>query len=226
MDAEILRYGEHALLVDCGSRELTAALYAELLRRRSEMALPAVDDLVPAERSVLIDGLDDPVGFAAELASWEVRADTAGERAAPGSGPEPSPGSESESDIVEIAVVYNGPDLAFVAEAWGVAAQSVGAVHSGYEYRSAFCGFAPGFAYLTGLPEQYYLPRRSTPRPSVRPGSVAVAGPYTGVYPSSSPGGWHLIGTTDAPLWDLTRPQPALLPPGARVRFVPREAGE
>ncbi|HEY3873189.1 MAG TPA: carboxyltransferase domain-containing protein [Actinocrinis sp.] len=214
MDAQILRYGERALLVDCGSRELTAALYAELVRRRDERALPPVDDLVPAERSILIDGLDDPAGLAAQLASWDVWVETGAGRAQ----------AEPETDVVHIAVDYNGPDLESVAEAWGVPARSVGALHSAHEYRSAFCGFAPGFAYLTGLPEQYRLPRRPTPRPSVPPGSVAVAGPYTGVYPSSSPGGWHLIGTTDARLWDLTRPQPALLPPGTRVRFAPREA--
>lgn len=214
MDAEILRYGERALLVDCGSRELAAALYAELVRRRSDKALPALDDLVPAERSVLIDGLDDPAGFAAELAAWDLRAE-------PGAGP-----ADPESELVQIPVRYDGPDLASVAAAWGVPAESVGAVHSAFEYRSAFCGFAPGFAYLTGLPEQYRLPRRPTPRPAVPPGSVAVAGPYTGVYPGSSPGGWHLIGTTDAPLWDLTRPQPALLPPGSRVEFVARGSGE
>lgn len=212
MDAEILRYGERALLVDCGSRELAAALYAELLRRRGENALPAVDDVVPAERSVLIDGLDDPAALAADLAAWDIQAGPAD--------------AADQPDTVEIRVVYDGPDLTSVAEAWGVRPEAVGEHHAKHEYRVAFCGFAPGFAYLTGLPEQYHVPRRATPRPSVPPGSVAVAGPYTGIYPSSSPGGWHLIGTTDAPLWDLTRPQPALLPPGARVRFILREAAE
>lgn len=93
-------------------------------------------------------------------------------------------------------------------------------IHVGTEFTVAFCGFAPGFGYLTGLPSRYDVPRRATPRTAVPAGSVALAGPYTGVYPRSSPGGWQLIGTTDAVLWDHTRVPAALLAPGTRVRFV------
>lgn len=201
----VLRYGAHALLVECADAETVAALYAELCRRRAEGSLPPVDDLVPAERTLLIDGLEHPRELAALLAGWR-----------------PGPGAQAPPDrLVRIPVRYDGADLAEVGAAWELPASRVGAVHSGFEYRVAFCGFAPGFAYLSGLPERYRLPRRPTPRPSVPPGSVAVAGPYTGVYPRSSPGGWHLIGTTDAPLWDLSREQPALLTPGTSVRFVP-----
>lgn len=85
----------------------------------------------------------------------------------------------------------------------------------------AFCGFAPGFGYLTGLPADRAVPRRATPRAAVPPGAVAVAGEYTGVYPRSSPGGWQLLGHTDLVLWDADREPPALLRPGARVWFVP-----
>ena len=87
---------------------------------------------------------------------------------------------------------------------------------------AAFCGFAPGFAYLTGLPDELAVPRRQTPRTRVPVGSVALAGSWCGVYPTASPGGWQLLGHTDAPLWDVDRPQPALLAPGTRVRFVAR----
>ncbi len=93
-------------------------------------------------------------------------------------------------------------------------------IHSAAEFRVAFCGFAPGFGYLTGLPARYDVARRATPRTSVPAGSVALAGPYTGVYPRASPGGWQLIGTTDRVLWDHARVPAALLAPGARVRFV------
>src|SRR6185437_14927765 len=181
-----------------------AALHADLLRRRVEGTLPPVDDIVPAERTVLIDGLADPARLAALLANWT-----------------PAAAQAAFGDTIRIPVHYDGPDLAEVAKAWGVSADEVAAIHSAHEYRVAFCGFSPGFAYLTGLPERYQLPRRATPRASVPPGSVAVAGPYTGVYPSASPGGWNLIGTTDADLWDLDRAQPALLVPGGAVGFVP-----
>jgi KipI family sensor histidine kinase inhibitor len=84
----------------------------------------------------------------------------------------------------------------------------------------SFCGFAPGFAYCAGLPDRLAVPRLGTPRTRVPAGSVAVAGTWTGVYPTVSPGGWRLLGTTDAELWQVDRDPPALLPPGTRVRFV------
>lgn len=87
-------------------------------------------------------------------------------------------------------------------------------------FRVAFCGFAPGFGYLTGLPERLHVPRRRTPRTTVPAGSVALAGPYAGVYPRPSPGGWQLIGRTGAQLWDPGREPAALLAPGTEVRFT------
>ena len=209
-----LRYGPRALLVECESPDQVAAFHAELLRRRTAGSLPPVEDLVPAELTVLIDGLDDPAAFAADLGNWDLGGDSQvqqGERAAT-----PAP------DPLVIPVVYDGPDLDHVAELWQTSPAEVVTIHSGFEYLVAFCGFAPGFAYLTGLPQQYQLPRRNTPRTAVPTGSVAVAGPYTGIYPRPSPGGWHLLGRTDAPLWDLGRPDPALLVPGTRVRFEAR----
>ena len=81
-------------------------------------------------------------------------------------------------------------------------------------------GSRPGFAYLVGLPERCHLPRRPRPRPEVPAGAVAVAGEFTGVYPRPSPGGWHLLGRTTRPMWDPSRPEPALVAPGIEVRFV------
>ncbi|MFD4528951.1 5-oxoprolinase subunit PxpB [Streptomyces sp. NPDC058470] len=198
-----LPVGDRALLVEVSSGDEAQALHAELLRRRADGSL-SVTEIVPAARTVLLDGLDDPVRLAARLASWDI----------------PALAARAEQAI-EIPVRYDGPDLADVAALWGVPAHRVQEIHAAAEFRVAFCGFAPGFGYLTGLPSEYDVPRRATPRTTVPAGSVALAGPYTGVYPRSSPGGWQLIGTTDAVLWDHARVPAALLAPGTRVRFVP-----
>jgi KipI family sensor histidine kinase inhibitor len=124
------------------------------------------------------------------------------------------------TDAVEIPVVYDGPDLADVARLTGLAADEVVAAHTGTPWRVAFSGFAPGFAYLVGGDPRLAVPRRERSRTSVPAGSVGLAGEYSGVYPRSSPGGWQLIGRTDAVLWDLDREPPALLRPGGEVRFV------
>ncbi|MFF5440524.1 allophanate hydrolase subunit 1 [Streptomyces achromogenes] len=198
-----LAVGDDALLVEVSSGEEARALHAVLLRRRAEGAL-TVREIVPAARTVLLDGLADPDRWAAELTA------------------SPLPGVPSRArEPIELPVRYDGPDLAVVAGHWGVTEREAARIHAGTEFTVAFCGFAPGFGYLTGLPERYAVPRRATPRTAVPAGAVALAGPYTGVYPRSSPGGWQLIGTTDAVLWDHTRTPAALLAPGARVRFVP-----
>ncbi|QFZ77555.1 carboxyltransferase domain-containing protein [Streptomyces fagopyri] len=200
-----LPVGEHALLVEVASGEEAQALHAELLRRRSEGSL-SVREIVPAARTVLLDGLDDPVRLASRIPGWDI-----------------PPLPARTGGAIEILVRYDGPDLADVAARWGVPEHEVATIHTAAEFRVAFCGFAPGFGYLTGLPSRYDVPRRATPRTSVPAGSVALAGPYTGVYPRSSPGGWQLIGTTDAVLWDHTRVPAALLAPGTRVRFAAAE---
>jgi KipI family sensor histidine kinase inhibitor len=200
-----LPVGGRALLVELADGEETAALHAELLRRRAAGMLPRLREIVPAARTVLLEfsGRDDPAALAAELDSWEL----------------PAP-PEHPGDTVELAVRYDGPDLADVAERWGVTRDEAVRIHSAAGFRVAFCGFAPGFGYLSGLPERYAVPRRHTPRTAVPAGSVGLAGPYTGVYPRSSPGGWQLIARTDAVLWDPAREPAALLSPGTRVRFV------
>ncbi|MEU6914354.1 5-oxoprolinase subunit PxpB [Streptomyces olindensis] len=200
---KVLPVGEDALLVEVSSGDEAQALHAELLRRRAEGSL-SVREIVPAARTVLLDGLDAPARVSAELTAAEI-----------------PPAPPRARAVVEIPVRYDGPDLADVAAHWGVAEPEVARIHAETEFRVAFCGFAPGFGYLTGLPPRYDVPRRATPRTAVPAGSVALAGPYTGVYPRSSPGGWQLIGTTDAVLWDHARVPAALLSPGTRVRFVP-----
>ncbi len=129
------------------------------------------------------------------------------------------PGADApDGDPVEIAVVYDGPDLDEVGRLTGLGAEGVVDAHTGTPWRVAFGGFAPGFAYLAGGDERLEVERRSEPRTAVPAGSVGLAGEFSGVYPRESPGGWQLIGRTDAVLWDLDRG--ALLQPGGQVRFV------
>lgn len=226
----VLPAGPHALLVELADGEHAEAFHAELLRRRERGELPAVREIVPAARTVLLDGILEGTGertpvertpgerasgarerFARDLASWRVEA----------------PQREG-SEPVEIPVVYDGPDLDEVAALWGVPAGEVAALHSRTAFRVAFCGFAPGFGYLTGLPERLHVPRRTTPRTRVPAGAVALAGPYTGVYPRPSPGGWQIVGRMPDPgaLWDPAREPAALLAPGTPVRFVAVGAGD
>jgi KipI family sensor histidine kinase inhibitor len=203
--------GRHALLVELPDAEGTAAFHAEVLRRRAAGTLPPVAEIVPGARTVLLDGVPDPEALARRLTSWDV-----------------PPVTADDGDVVDVPVRYDGPDLADVAARWGVAPEEVGARHARVAYRVAFCGFAPGFGYLTGLPPELHVPRRDTPRTRVPAGAVALAGPYSAVYPRATPGGWRLIGTVPDPaeLWDPAREPAALLTPGTRVRFVAVGPGE
>ncbi|MFP8959761.1 5-oxoprolinase subunit B family protein [Streptomyces nanhaiensis] len=198
----VLPVGRRALLLEVGSTERAQALHAELVRLRETGGLPPVEEIVPAAATVLLDGLEDPGSLTEWLRDREF--------------PDAVPAG---SAAVVLPVRYDGPDLAGVAALWGVDEEEAVAIHTRTEFRVAFCGFAPGFGYLTGLPEELGVPRRTAPRTSVPPGSVGLAGAYTGVYPRTSPGGWQLIGRTDAVLWDVSREPAALLAPGARVRF-------
>ena len=134
-----------------------------------------------------------------------------------------------ESRLVEISTVYGGecgPDIEFVAEHSGLSVKDVIRLHSGATYTVYMLGFTPGFPYLGGLPEAIAAPRLPTPRKSVPAGSVGIAGPQTGIYPSATPGGWRLIGRTPVTLFDPQRSPPAVLRPGDQVRFVPTPAEE
>ncbi|MFJ6796033.1 allophanate hydrolase subunit 1 [Streptomyces sp. NPDC091268] len=201
-----LPVGAEALLLETGSAAEVAALHCELLRRRDAGELGGVRDIVPAARTVLLDGVADPRALAARIARWRV-----------------APSAVAQGPLVTVPVRYDGPDLAEVARLWEVPEEEVPGIIGATEFRVAFCGFAPGFGYLTGLPPRLHVPRRATPRTAVPAGSLALAGEYAGVYPRSSPGGWQLIGTTRAVLWDPAREPEALFAPGVRVRFA-REA--
>jgi KipI family sensor histidine kinase inhibitor len=190
---ELRSVGRGAVLAEVGdSRE--AVDLAAWARTRA-----LARDVVPGARSVLFDGVEDRDALAAVLGDW-------------------TPGVVETGPEVELAVSYGGPDLETVADQWGCSVEEVVTRHQATAFVSAFCGFAPGFAYLAGLDAA--VSRLETPRTRVPAGSVALAGTWCGVYPTASPGGWRIIGRTDATLWDVDRDQPATLVPGTRVRFV------
>jgi KipI family sensor histidine kinase inhibitor len=194
-------YGDAALLVEPDDPAAVLALAAAV---RGE---PAVLEVVPAARTLLIRADPkqvDRLGRRVRELAVSVRA------AAPTAG----------QDVV-LDVRYDGADLADTAVEVGLDVDGLVRRHSAGRYVVAFCGFAPGFAYLTGLDDTLHVPRLREPRTTVAAGSVAIAGEFTGVYPRPSPGGWRLLGRTDAALWDLDRTPPALLVPGTRVRFRP-----
>ncbi|MFY1692009.1 5-oxoprolinase subunit B family protein [Plantactinospora sp. WMMB782] len=198
----IIPVGLGALLLEVAEPGQTAALVAELHRWWDRGELGGARDVVPGEVTVLVDGVDDPAALAGRLADWR-----------------PASARPPDGPLVEVPVRYDGADLAEVARHWGVAEREARRIHGAPEYRVAFCGFAPGFGYLTGLPERYHLPRRAVPRTRVPAGAVALAGGYAGIYPRDSPGGWQLVGSTDLVLFDPDRDPVALLTPGTRVRF-------
>lgn len=167
---------------------------------------PDVVEVIPAATTVLVTA-------AAHADRLALRSRLEALPAAPA-----EPGDEPPA--VEIPVVYDGEDLGAVAEATGLAIAEVVARHAGATYRCAFCGFAPGFGYLDGLDPALSLPRRPSPRTRIPAGAVAIAAGYSAVYPSVSPGGWHLLGHTEAIMWRTERDPPALVVPGATVRFV------
>ncbi len=133
----------------------------------------------------------------------------------------PRPTNLSDTRDFEIPVWYQGEDLAQVAETLALTPAEVISLHSGASYTVAAVGFSPGFPYLSGLPERLRIPRRKTPRLAVAGGSVAIAGAQAGIYPFTSPGGWHVLGHTTQALCRLDNSPPALLSPGDRVKFIP-----
>ncbi|WP_363320505.1 5-oxoprolinase/urea amidolyase family protein [Pseudonocardia sp.] len=208
----VLTCGDAALLCEVGDLDDVLAL-ADAVRG----AGPAgVVDVVPAARTVLLvtapDTDLDALGSAVRGLPLD-RSTPVGDRA-----------------TVDVPVVYDGADLDKVARLTGLGVDGVVRAHTAGTWRVAFGGFAPGFAYLVGGDERLRVPRRDEPRTEVPAGAVGLAGEFSGIYPRSSPGGWQLIGRTDVDLWNETRAEPALLRPGARVRFVrtsePRRAPE
>jgi 5-oxoprolinase (ATP-hydrolysing) subunit B len=196
---KLLPFGPGAVLAEYDSLNEVIAV-ADVLR---ESALEGIVDVVPGARTVLVrySGVD-------RAALEQLLMPRTGHRVHDGS-------------TIDIPVVYDGADLAEVASLTDMTVEQLIHAHSAVTYTAAFVGFTPGFAYLAGLLPALQLPRRSTPRTVVPAGSVAMASEFTGVYPTASPGGWHLLGHTSAAMFDLSRRNPVLVSAGDRVRFVP-----
>jgi KipI family sensor histidine kinase inhibitor len=195
-------YGDSALLLECDSTGEVLA-WAKAIKAAE---LPDVLDIVPAARTVLVT-------LTAPRAQTSARQQLAGIRI---ENIEHEPAGRADAVI---DVVYDGADLADVARLTGLSVDDVVAAHTGTPWRVGFGGFAPGFAYLIEGDSRLEVPRRDEPRTKVPAGAVGLAGAFSGVYPRESPGGWQLIGHTDAVLWDVDRADPALLAPGMWVQF-------
>lgn len=210
--------GDAAFLVTLGERpdpRLTDRAHA-LAAAITGAGLAGVGRPVPAHASVLVPF--DPLAI--DPADLETRIR---ERLA---APAPLDGDpDADADPLEIPVRYggeDGPDLEELAAARGLRPTDIAELHAGARFRVLFLGFAPGFAYLGGLPPSLATPRLATPRERIPAGSVAIAGEHSAVYPRSMPGGWNLIGRTEVQLFDPDADPPTPLRPGRTVRFVPR----
>ncbi|GAS92858.1 5-oxoprolinase subunit B family protein [Mycolicibacterium brisbanense] len=198
-------YGNHALLLEFDSTADVLAWTAQLHKTE----LPGVVDIVPASRTILI-----------KLASPRYQPGARQRLSKLRPAPEPLAAEPVSGQVdVTIDVVYDGADLHEVAALTGLTPAGVIAAHIGTPWRVGFGGFAPGFAYLVDGDPRLQVPRRAEPRTSVPAGAVGLAGEFSGIYPRQSPGGWQLIGHTDAVLFDVDREKPALLTPGMRVQF-------
>jgi KipI family sensor histidine kinase inhibitor len=194
-------FGESAFLVELDGPEAAQGLRRALLAEPIE----GVTGLVPGRASLLVE-FD---ALAPDVASLEAALASV------------APAPEAAGRERRIPVVYDGPDLAEVAQLIGLPVAAVIEAHAAREHRVLFGGFAPGFAYVGGLPESWRIPRLATPRTQTPAGSVAVADGMTGIYPAELPGGWRVIGRTPVTLFDPRREPPVYLEPGDRVRFEP-----
>jgi KipI family sensor histidine kinase inhibitor len=203
----VLDYGDRALLLEFDTTAEVLA-WSDVLRTAD---LLGVLDVVPASRTVLLKLAGPRYREPTRLRLSKLRID-------PVAADDVTAPIDRRADV-QIDVVYDGADLHEVARLSGLTPADVVDAHTAAPMRVGFGGFAPGFAYLVGGDERLHVPRRAEPRTRVPAGSVALAGEFSGVYPRESPGGWQLIGHTDAALWEIGRDQPALLTPGMWVQF-------
>ena len=209
-----LPFGEAALLVEGTPATPQVNRYVlALADQLAEAALPGVSAAVPAINSLLVSF--DPLRLSLDALRAEVETLLR----------HTTPAPARPARVVEVPVQFGGeagPDLEDVAQLLALAPCEVVAVLCGSVFRVMMIGFAPGYPYIGPLPEQLNVPRRSTPRSAVPPGSVAIAAGLAGIYPAKLPGGWHLVGRTNVRLFDPHAEPPALLRAGDGVQFTPR----
>jgi inhibitor of KinA len=193
------------------SAELSERVYRNS-RAIADANIRGTTDVVPSYASLAV--FYDPLAVSFEDLSEQLNGILADVEENPA-------GSAAETRVVRIPVRYDGEDLDEVARRTNLTREEVIELHAGREYRVFVVGFVPGFAYLGPLDQRLVVPRRESPRKRVPSGAVAIAETQTGIYPSATPGGWHLIGTTNERMFDAARVPPALLEVGHRVRFEP-----
>jgi KipI family sensor histidine kinase inhibitor len=198
MSRRLLDYGSAAVLLECADLDEAIGLLA-LVREH-----PKIMEVIPGARTLLLR-LRAPLTESDRRNLLTLLAAPPAKLAAP---------------PIVIKVDYSGPDLDTVARHLDCTTEDVVALHTGQAWTVGFCGFAPGFAYLRGEHDRLRVPRLASPRTAVPAGAVGLADQWSGIYPRSGPGGWQLIGRTEATLWNLDHDPPALLQPGGRVRFV------
>ncbi|WP_345801499.1 5-oxoprolinase/urea amidolyase family protein [Microbacterium sp. AZCO] len=208
----LLPMGDRAVIAEVAALDEVLALHEALAASRPR----GVVDLVPAARTVLVQ-VDPRRLTLAAARSWIQRT---------AEGMDAAPPVRADATVVELDAVYDGPDLAETAELLGLSRDELVARHSGAEWTVAFTGFAPGFGYLVSEDWRFDVPRLASPRTRVPAGAIGLAGGFSGAYPRETPGGWRLIATTSALLFDPDAATPALLAPGTRVRFRPTAASD
>lgn len=196
-----LAAGGEAVLVELDDLDQTLALLDRLMESRPR----GVHEMVPGARTLLVrydPVLTDRTALARAIGQLDLSAHAA-----------------RQGKAIDLPMTYDGEDLGSIAEILGWSVDELVRRHMAATYTVAFTGFAPGFAYMISDDPDIDVPRRATPRLRVPAGTVALAGKFGGIYPTDSPGGWQLLGTTPLRMWDTHRDKPALLAPGDRVRF-------
>lgn len=212
MQVALKTYGETGILAYDLSEPARAGLCRALLQEAPDGCL----EYVEGDNTVLFIFKQPPA--AGELKKWLKSVKTA-------------KASSSKSGIIDVPVMYDGPDLKSVAKAAGLSPEEVTRIHSSTIYTVRMSGFTPGFPYLDGLDRRLHLPRKDVPRKRIKPGAVAIGGSHAGIYSVASPGGWHLLGRTELQLFEPVEakenpPDPAKVfrfSPGDRLRFQPAD---
>lgn len=199
MSRRLLPYGESARLLECHDLDDSQ----RMLRWLEEQQCPQITGIVPGARTLLLQLTSALPG---DLVRSMITID-------------PPPVPPAAAGLVIIEVRYDGSDLDEVTDRLGIDVEDLVGYHTGQDWTVAFCGFSPGFGYLAPTDRELRVPRKASPRTRVPAGSVALADQWSAVYPTASPGGWQLIGSTDAVLFDVRADPPATLSPGTRVRF-------